>query len=457
MELISIAAIGVREGRQRQEFDKEAMLNLETSIRELGLINPIFVEQLEGGGTEEFRLVAGERRLKACSRLHDLKVPFFFANNIVPHGTIPCTVVNRLSDLQHAQIEYDENEVRQNLSWQESTAARARIVELRLALEPKTTMTQIAREHSEKTGLTLGHEQGALSRALTIQHYIEVPSVAKARNEVEAYRNATRHQQSIFEAELARRRTKAAVTSGTELIELRRGDLFDLLPTLDSDTFDAIITDPPYGHGGQQWFPQKTAVKHLYRDDLEYARTIYRFLLSEGFRICKPKSTILMFCQAPLFQWLVEEAQRMAWSPFLTPIIWDKGPGYAPWGNLGFRRNYEMIFFASKGQRGLTRLRDDILRFPRTVQKEHAAQKPIALMEDLIDHTTIPGDYILDPCMGGGATLIAARRRARRGLGVELVPDYFNLATGNLLKEKEGKYDEDAEVGDDPLELDNVF
>lgn len=455
MELISIGAISVRPDRQRRDFDKDRMLDLETSIRERGLINPIFIEHVSD--EYQFQLVAGERRLKACGRLHELQVPFFFAGILVPPGSIPCTVVGTLSALQHVEIEFDENAMRQDLSWQESTAARARIVELRMALDATTTMKEVATDIAAKTGNAVSGTQVALSRALTIQNYIEVPSVAGARSEKEAYRNATRYQQSRFEAELARRRSKHAVSSGRELVELRRGDLFDILPTLDSDSVDSLITDPPYGYGGQSWFPQKTAVKHLYRDDLEYAQSIYRFLLSEGFRICKPKSTMVMFCQPSMFGWLLDESKRQLWTPFPSPLIWNKGPGYAPWGNLGFRRNYEMLFFASKGQRGLTKLRDDIFNYPRTVNKEHAAQKPIALMEDLIDHLTIPGDFVLDPCMGAGSTILAARRKSRRALGLELVSDYFNLAMGNLAKEKDGKYDEEAPDDGDPLDLDGVF
>jgi site-specific DNA-methyltransferase (adenine-specific) len=49
-------------------------------------------------------------------------------------------------------------------------------------------------------------------------------------------------------------------------------------------------------------------------------------------------------------------------------------------------------------------------------------------MEELIECGSMPGDFVLDPCCGGGSTLIAIRHLKRRGLGIELNQEHYNLA-----------------------------
>ena len=67
------------------------------------------------------------------------------------------------------------------------------------------------------------------------------------------------------------------------------------------------------------------------------------------------------------------------------------------------------------------------------VKRVHPTQKPIALMEQIIECFTKPGDLILDPYMGAGSTLIAAVNLGRRAIGVELSPDYCEIAKGRIL------------------------
>lgn len=429
MDFISTQHIIVG-ARQRKVMDRQKLLDLKTSIEQNGLFSPIFVAAIEDG---KYALKAGERRLKAITELAVMGTPLFIGSELIPAGTVPAIVVNDISALQSMEVEFEENARREDLTWQERTEALARIYELKKTINPAATNRQIATELAAAKGTSPGAEQVAISRAAFIQRNMERPEVAGARSESEAYRNATRAMQTKFETELARRRM---VTAGAKksLVECRNGDLLDIIPKLDEGQFDGIITDPPYGYGGQGYFPAKTAVKHNYDDDPEYAKKIYRFLITEGFRICKPKAHLMMFCKPELFGWLCEVASQMAWSPFKSPIIWDKGGGYAPWGTLGFKRGYEMIFWATKGGRGLRYTMDDIIRIPKVTEKDHAAEKPVELMAKLIDAMTLPDDYILDPCMGGGSTLVAAKQLKRRALGLELDESYYNLAVSNCSK-----------------------
>lgn len=56
--------------------------------------------------------------------------------------------------------------------------------------------------------------------------------------------------------------------------------------------------------------------------------------------------------------------------------------------------------------------------------KVHPTQKPIALLENLIDLFTEPGDVVIDPCAGSGSTLVAAENLNRKAYGFEIKKEY---------------------------------
>ena len=152
----------------------------------------------------------------------------------------------------------------------------------------------------------------------------------------------------------------------------------------------------------------------------------------EGFRVTKPMANLWMFCDIDMFFTLRDMCKRAGWSPFRTPVIWRKSmsEGMAPWQSKGPRRTYELLLYATKGQRGLITSPVDILDFSRVSRSErvHAAEKPVDLLRLLIECSTLPGDFVLDPCCGSGSSLVAARLARRAGLGIELDDTFYNTA-----------------------------
>ncbi len=60
--------------------------------------------------------------------------------------------------------------------------------------------------------------------------------------------------------------------------------------------------------------------------------------------------------------------------------------------------------------------------------KIHPTQKPVALLERLIEIFTDPGDVVIDPCAGSGSTLIAAENKGRESYGFEIKKDFYMKA-----------------------------
>ena len=79
-------------------------------------------------------------------------------------------------------------------------------------------------------------------------------------------------------------------------------------------------------------------------------------------------------------------------------------------------------------------------------EKIHPTQKPVDLLERLIEIFTDKGEVVIDPCAGSGSTLLAANNKGRKSFGFEIKKDFFKEAT-RLLNQNELNNKEIAELG----------
>jgi DNA modification methylase len=427
--------------RQRREIDFGKLSSLRESILARGLLHPPIVVWK----SDHYELVAGERRLRALDSIADGKLFFLCDGETFLPGEVPVT---RLTDLSPADLfdaELEENILREDLDWQDRIRAIAASHELRKAENPKQTLSDTARELLQAGVSTANQTVVGLSQQIReaeiITPHLGNPSIAKARNASEAFQLVIQAEEAAFAAELVKRQTAKADASLSSLIEVRHGDSKLILPGIDSDQFDLILCDPPYGvSAGSGGFRARTVHHHNYEDSPEAARGLLSCIISEGFRVCKNRANLFIFTDIDHFDWLRTISAQAGWTPFRTPIVWAKSDseGLAPWGRQGFRRTYELIFYATKNKRGLITSPTDILRHNRVsrADRDYGPEKPTSLLRELIEAATLPNDYILDPCCGSGSALEAARDSRRRALGIELDDSAFNLA---LVRGKQSK------------------
>ena len=82
----------------------------------------------------------------------------------------------------------------------------------------------------------------------------------------------------------------------------------------------------------------------------------------------------------------------------------------------------------------------DVWTGPLTSQKEkafgkHPTQKPMYLLERIIEASTNPGDLVLDPFCGSSTTGVAAKMLGRRYIGIDNVEEYIELSVRRLQQE----------------------
>ena len=184
------------------------------------------------------------------------------------------------------------------------------------------------------------------------------------------------------------------------------GDCLEVMPTLGK--VDSVVTDPPYGMSFQSNH-RSTSHKKIANDDslhlLEFAceghghHSSYVWMRWDNLRdVPKPKSLITWVKDNHSMGDLNHEHGRQTEVCAFYP-----GPDH--WFPSG-RPN-------------------DVIRAARTGNQLHPTQKPVGLMESVIGWTV--GD-ILDPFMGSGTTLVACAKMGRKGIGIELDPDYYEIA-----------------------------
>lgn len=439
VRLVKHSEVFVRD-RQRTSMDSTKLKELRWSIESLGLLQPpgVWLDEL---GIPH--LVWGERRFRAIGAMIRDEVALKFQGETLPLGVLP--VLDFQSELlsDRKSAEFAENTEREDLSWQDRTKAYAEIHELKKAENPdqqiKETAEQLASQGA--TGYRGGEPISTksiarnISMATTLAPHLNDPEISKARTATDAYQILTRRLESQALAALAR--ATVAEQKGPR-IEVVCADSLKWLSEAAPEQFDLILADPPYGVGADDPnFSKRQAQPHIYQDDDSSVREKLQVLLIEGFRVAKRGANLFIFCDIDYFTWLREAASRAAWSPFRTPIVWDKEtPGIGPWHNEGFQRSYELVLFATKGQRGLLRPVRDVREHRRvpTNERIHPAQKPISLLSELIELSTMPGDSVLDPFAGSGSTLVAAKRLHRAGTGIEIEPGYIDGIEAELAK-----------------------
>jgi site-specific DNA-methyltransferase (adenine-specific) len=225
-------------------------------------------------------------------------------------------------------------------------------------------------------------------------------------------------------------------------------DCLELLASLEDGSVDCIVTDPAYsgmnqhmqfGHGrivGRYGYPGNTRWFREFQDD----PATFGRLLDECHRVLRDDRHIyVMFDSYSLLSLgaLMRDRFRVK-----GVIVWDKvdiGMGHY------FRRRHELVVFACKGRRRLSR-RDleDVWRIKRIHRAAYPTQKPVALFARMLEGSVEPGMVVCDPFCGSGSSAVAALAAGCAFVGADVSP-----AAVALSRERCAAY---ASVGEDPLE-----
>lgn len=221
-----------------------------------------------------------------------------------------------------------------------------------------------------------------------------------------------------------------------------QGDCLELMQQLDDGSVDAVITDPPYCETSLGWDKWPKLWLHV-----------------------APCKSLWCFGSMRMFFDKLEEFSFSGWK-LSQDIVWEKqnGSGFAvdrfnrvheyalhfyrgSWSEVYHETprvptdsaNKSMRFRSQtphRGEIGNTGYVDDGTRLVRSVlqipnehgKADHPTQKPVTLVQYLVEYATPEGGIILDPFAGSGTTLVAAAKLGRHFLGFEIYPEYCEIA-----------------------------
>jgi len=200
------------------------------------------------------------------------------------------------------------------------------------------------------------------------------------------------------------------------------GDCLQVMPLIGD--FDAVLTDPPYGIGADT-AANAAALQRIKADGKSKAGRGWSFYEDKGWDKKRP---VEILKQISLF-----DCPKIIWGgnyftdifpPSMRWLVWDKG-----------QRDFSLADceFAWTSQNKAARIFNYARAKALQDGKQHPTQKPIALMEWCLRF--LPNSQtILDPFMGSGTTGVACVKLGRKFTGIELDPDYFEIACERIRK-----------------------
>lgn len=190
-----------------------------------------------------------------------------------------------------------------------------------------------------------------------------------------------------------------------------------------------IITDPPFGTGNlsnSSVTPEgKEYARKIANDETpEIAIATFQAVMQSLLPATTDEADLYVFTSYQVLkEWLVMADGFLGTHNFQRKavLVWEKdGPGMGDLNSWGM--GCEFILFFKKGarERQDTR-RNAILHTPQLRPGEliHPHEKPEALLEQLIRHSTRPGEFIVDPFGGSGSLVRAARNLGRSAVAIE--------------------------------------
>jgi site-specific DNA-methyltransferase (adenine-specific) len=222
-------------------------------------------------------------------------------------------------------------------------------------------------------------------------------------------------------------------------VVIYHGDALDVLPGL-AETIGAVVMDPPYSSGGRRaaetrrdyattesrpdWFPG---------DNMGGDTYVWWLRQLGAAMFCMAQAGAHLYCFTDWRQYpnVVLGFESTRWT-LSGCVVWHKMRG----GAMGsfWRNDHELVPVFSKGTPSA--LPDgsffNVLQATKPQGGEHPTEKPLSVVQRLAQATT---GTILDPFMGSGTTIEAAKSLGRRAIGIEIEERYCEMAARRCSQE----------------------
>ena len=224
-------------------------------------------------------------------------------------------------------------------------------------------------------------------------------------------------------------------------IQIWHADCRDVLPKIEPGTVDLVLTDPPYvglvgGYdlkalgGVANVYSEMTTVGDLWGANLDWLLPCWELTKFGLITFCTHHSVPEIAAALPL----KARVALLTWYKRNAPPTGKNVPWFTSEFIWAFRKTVGLKWDAFKGTViDIPNINAGIMATERLVtnagQAVHPTQKPVALIRTLLG---VGGETILDPFMGSGTTLRAAKDLGRKAIGIEIEERYCEIAVKRL-------------------------
>lgn len=426
--------------RFRQDYKN--LPTLIESLKKEGVIQPLAVKAKEEGG---YLLAAGGRRYKACEQAGIATVPV----RIYP---------SELTDLQLREIELMENICREDMDWLEAAKLKKEIHQLQIAMygEKISTAPNAPGASKRKTAELLNVSPAKLVQDIKLADAAEIfPQLKQAKNASDATKMLGKLQETAIRAELAKRVEERASTTPIERVHdglincFIVGDFFEGCKQVPNGSIDFIELDPPYAinlnnQKRDMAFDKKENYNEINRENYV---SFLADVLQECQRVMSANSWLCMWHGK---EWLPAILSLLDdFCPDLTGKIdatgiWYKGNvGQTNTPNLYLASCYEQFLYIRKGTPSIVRQgRSNVFHYkpvPAT-KKIHPTERPVELIQDLMQTFCWEGARILVPFLGSGNSILAAANLGMTAFGWDLAQAHKDGYVLRVSESRPGSY-----------------
>lgn len=232
-------------------------------------------------------------------------------------------------------------------------------------------------------------------------------------------------------------------------VTIYHGDCVPIMQAMTGVELDAIITDPPYCSGGALEAQKNVKAQGLrtatvQADDFEWFSAdnmttgglvwLVRSVLVESRRLLKPNRSAFVFSDWRMIPHLAP-ALESSGLRYRNLIVWDKGSAGL---GVGFKPAHELILEYTNGATEYAaKTGQNVIRSKRVhvSDRDHNCQKPVEVIAKILEVATPEGGTILDPFMGSGTMLLAAKQSGRKAIGIELNERFCESAAKRCAQE----------------------
>lgn len=381
--------------RNARTHSADQIAKIRGSLREFGFVRPLLID---GAGN----LISGHGTLEAA-RAEGM-------------ASVPCVVVEGLSDTQRRAYIHADNKLAELSSWDQELLGLDLAELSQMDLDMKGLGFDME-DLVSVTAYTRSRPQSGGEDDEAPQHGDDEPEEPPAEDRALSGPPASRRGDLWV---LGRHRIMCGDSTSRQ----------DMAVLLDGASPNLLLTDPPYCSGGFQEAGRKSGSIGTSHKDGQMPTIINDNLSTRGYQNLirgvlqlLPTRFAYIFTDWRMWTTLADLAEASQYA-VRNMIVWDKqtpGLGY------GWRARHELVAFLAKDNPKfiLDCSGGNVISEPRSGNKLHPTEKPVALLREIL-RVTCFADGVVDPFAGSGSTVMACEEAGLPCWAMELDPQFVD-------------------------------